>query len=102
MSFIEIDPQPEKEIMSDLLYTPWICRKKKLHYVIEAPNAGGVHVAEVKHISRPDGSTSELEANAIAATPDLLAACLEVANGYSTHGSEMARAAIIKATGEKA
>ncbi len=45
----------------------------------------------------------EAEANArlIAAAPELLAACMEVANGYSTRGSEMARAAIAAATGEQ-
>jgi hypothetical protein len=45
----------------------------------------------------------EQQANArlIAAAPDLLAACIEVASGYSTRGSEMARAAIAKATGEQ-
>ena len=37
----------------------------------------------------------------IAAAPELLAACMEVAQGYTTRGSEMARAAIAKATGEK-
>ncbi len=37
----------------------------------------------------------------IAAAPALLAACMEVANGYSTRGSEMARAAIAAATGEQ-
>jgi hypothetical protein len=36
----------------------------------------------------------------IAAAPELLAACMEVAHGYTTRGSEMARAAIAKATGE--
>ena len=39
-------------------------------------------------------------ARLIAAAPELLAACIEVAQGYTTRGSEMARAAIAKATGE--
>jgi len=41
------------------------------------------------------------DARLMAAAPDLLAACMEVAAGYSTRGSEMARAAIAKATGEQ-
>ncbi|MFZ9894250.1 MAG: hypothetical protein ACO3EL_03355 [Burkholderiaceae bacterium] len=41
------------------------------------------------------------DARLIAAAPELLAACMEVAQGYTTRGSEMARAAIAKATGEK-
>jgi hypothetical protein len=51
----------------------------------------------------PDANDNEKLANArlIAAAPDLLAACIEVASGYSTRGSEMARAAIAKATGEQ-
>jgi hypothetical protein len=51
----------------------------------------------------PDKSSPEMEANArlIAAAPELLAACLEVAQGYTTRGLEMARAAIAKATGEQ-
>lgn len=41
------------------------------------------------------------DARLIAAAPELLAACMEVAQGYTTRGSEMARAAIAKATVEK-
>lgn len=41
------------------------------------------------------------DARLIAAAPELLAACMEVAQEYTTRGSEMARAAIAKATGEK-
>ena len=49
-----------------------------------------------------DGCPSErpeADARLIAAAPDLLAACMEVANGYSTRGAEMARLAIAKAVG---
>jgi hypothetical protein len=48
-----------------------------------------------------DTKNAEADARLIAAAPDLLAACIEVASGYSTRGSEMARAAIAKATGEQ-
>ena len=44
-------------------------------------------------------STTEEDFALIAAAPELLAACMEVAQGYTTRGSEMARAAIAKATG---
>ena len=62
--------------------------------------AGGLpgYLAEVR-----DCGSGDVAANArlIAAAPELLAACLEVAQGYTTRGSEMARAAIAKATGEQ-
>jgi hypothetical protein len=37
--------------------TPWVGRKAKKHFVIEAAN--GVRVATIRFIGRPDGSTSE-------------------------------------------
>lgn len=60
---------------------------------------GPVHVCSV-YLRTVEGRT-EANANLIAAAPDLLAACLEVAQGYTTRGSEMARAAIAKAQGEQ-
>lgn len=54
------------------------------------------------HMRRLDtaGIFTAENARLIAAAPELLEACMEVANGYSTRGSEMARAAIAKATGK--
>ena len=62
--------------------------------------AGDDHIAAVMDL---DGAAQEAADNArmIAPAPELLAACLEVAQGYTTRGSEMARAAIAKATGEQ-
>jgi hypothetical protein len=60
--------------MSDLLDVPWACRKMKEHFAIEAPAAGNVRIAEVRYVGRPDSSTSEREARAIAALPELAAA----------------------------
>ena len=60
--------------LSDLLAGPWVCRKMAAHYAIEAPAAGNVRVAEVRHVGRPDGSASEREARAIATLPELAAA----------------------------
>lgn len=58
----------------DVLAGPWVCRKLNTHYAIEAPAAGNVRVAEVRHVARPDGSISKREAVAIAAMPELAAA----------------------------
>lgn len=44
--------------------TPWKYRQKAQHFVIEACNPT-VAVAEVRFIGRPDGSTSELDAEFI-------------------------------------
>lgn len=41
-------------------------------------------------------SLSAADAALIAAAPEMLAACLEVCQGYSTRGSELARAALEK------
>jgi hypothetical protein len=98
---------PAKVRLSDLLAGPWVCRKMSTHYAIEAPNAGGVRVAEVRHIGRPDGSTSEREANAIAMLPELVAAAEnllhEVGFGriiFDTPAAERMRAALAATRGQ--
>ena len=67
---------------------------------VYAPECGVDDVAVAADIVDPvTGKPSDENARLIAAAPDLLAACMEVAQGYSTRGSEMARAAIAKVTG---
>jgi hypothetical protein len=77
---------------------PWAIRQD--------PKAGPLYNWNVGIDGRPQywiqvAVCSEHDARLISAAPELLAACLEVAQGYTTRGSEMARAAIAKATGEQ-
>jgi hypothetical protein len=87
---------------------PWLYRRMRRHFVIEAAN--GVRVAEVRYCGRPDGSTSETDAASIAALPELLEA-LRAALAYNDgctaadgtgqfFWAAEVRAAITKATGE--
>lgn len=93
--------------LSDLLAGPWVLRKMTTHYAIEALEAGGVRVAEVRHVRRPDGSTSEREARAIAGLPELAAAAEgllhEMGFGrviFDTQASERLRAALAVVRGQ--
>lgn len=55
---------------SDVKFTPWKKRKKGIHFSIESAETV---IAEVRFVRRPDGSTSEDEADLIASAPTLLA-----------------------------
>jgi hypothetical protein len=100
---------PAKVGSMEWLGGPWVCRKMKWHYAIEAPSAGNVRVADVRYVGRPDGSTSEREATAIAALPELAAAAEnllhEVGFGriiFDTTASERLRAVLAQIRGQEA
>lgn len=57
-------------------------------------------IADLKQSANDDQDMAD--AYLIAAAPDLLSACIAIANGYKHKGEELARAAIAKATGEQA
>lgn len=94
--------------MNTLLDSPWVARLKKTHFAIEASGAGNVLIAHVRYIARPDGSTSESEAVAIAALPELVAAAEQLLRdcGFGlfvceTAASERLRAALSIVRGRK-
>lgn len=83
---------------------PWSYRKARTHFVVEAAN--GVRVAEVRYVGRPDGTTSESAAAAIAALPELAAAAENLLEEcgfgrmiFDTQGSERLRAALLAVRG---
>jgi hypothetical protein len=82
---------------------PWALRAQADRLEVFPVNELGLRptLATIAKWSREGVNESNANARLIAAAPDLLAACLEVAQGYTTRGSEMARAAIAKATGEQ-
>ena len=57
--------------------TPWVGRKAKTHFMIEAAN--GVLVAKVHYIGRPDGSTSATEVDCIVRAVNAHEALVEAA-----------------------
>jgi uncharacterized protein (DUF362 family) len=58
-----------------LAEAPWKCRRMKTHFLVETTR--GIRVAEVRYSKRPDGSTSEAEAAAIALLPEIVSAAQE-------------------------
>lgn len=74
---------------------PWKAHQCGRYWKVKREDISGYTVAEVGPIE----GVAESNACLIAAAPELLAACMELAGGDSTRGPEMARAAIAKATG---
>jgi len=87
---------------------PWNAKDNSWDFsTVYGPNGQAVALCKISDdVTEETQDTLEpiKEANArlIAAAPDLLEACIAIANGYKHKGEEIARAAIAKATGEQA
>lgn len=93
---------------------PWVAQAKPYadvsegtHYIRCAVGVLGYWRGHKRHHDDSHWVLTEADAHLIAAAPDLLAACIEVHKGgnggsrLSRKASDMVRAAISKATGEK-